>query len=187
MNDWTLAEHTHRQIDDSPIADPHLLARKVALSIPDEHLRQAVDEMIGGYVVGIVSRARWAKTAGGGQSRDDSHAPPAPAGKNDPDPGQIRHDTHAAAAGVGASRWDGVATVYKRLLGQRVAVEDGDWKFFRDLTAADCRSAEARRRDNAARNLARAETFAAVADALDAHNCPTVGDLPDDVLEELLR
>ena len=39
---WTLAAHAREQIEHSPIADPHLLARKVALSIPDEHLRDAV-------------------------------------------------------------------------------------------------------------------------------------------------
>lgn len=184
---WTLAAHAREQIEHSPIADPHLLARKVALSIPDEHLRDAVDEMIGAYVVGLVSRQRWAatQTTGDGQTSGDTQRLAAVAGDSPPDPGHGCPDAHVRPAGVGGNRWDGIAAVYKRMLDQRVAVEDGEWKFLRDFTADDCAAAELRRRDNAARNLARAEVFGALAAALTEHDRPTVGDLPDDVLEEL--
>lgn len=189
MADWSLREHARQIIDDSHMADPHLIARKVALSIPDNLLRQAVDEMIGAYVVGIITRSRWSAhdPTTSGQMMRDAQAVPAAGG--DPSPPaeasvEATPSERTPRPEDGPTRWQAAAAHYKAILGERMATADG-WKFLRDFTADDADAAAERRRDIASRNLSRADQLTRAADEVRQHGVPTIGDLPDDVLKEL--
>ena len=187
-DEWSLLSLTRQILDESPLSDPHLLARKVALAIPDDRLRDAVDQMIGAYVVGIVTRSRWSgpDLTTSDQSLSDTHSVAVAGGDPSASPDQRLGDTQGCPVGAGThSRWAGAAAAYKRMLDQRIATGDG-WKFLRDFTADDLAAASGLRRLQAARSIARAETLDRLADALDANGCTTVGDLPDDVLREVL-
>lgn len=69
-------------------------------------------------------------------------------------------------------------------LSQSAFGADG-WKPLADFTIADCEAASVERREQAAENVARAEWFERVGQAVAAAGVPTVGDLPDDVLAEV--
>jgi len=184
--DWSLRDHARHMVEQSPIADPHLLSRKVALTIPDEHLRDAVNEMIGAFVVNLVTRSRWGATdhTTGGHFAADTQVAAALGGDDLPGGDHSESGAHPEHVPAGRSKWPAVAAVYKRILDERIHDGDG-WKFFRDFTADNCRTAAANRIDSAARLVARSQQLDATADALIEHDVPTVGDLPDDVLKEL--
>lgn len=68
---------------------------------------------------------------------------------------------------------------WERMLAQRV-YSAGGWKLLRDCTRDDLLFAAAERRENAARSIAVAERYDALADLLASHGVAAVGDLPAD-------
>ena len=84
-----------------------------------------------------------------------------------------------AAEVPSSSRWQRAAAEYRSWLDERISVGPRDWKFIRDCTSDELRSAAAMRRDKAAQSVAWAERFEQLAAKVDAAGVATAAELPN--------
>jgi hypothetical protein len=185
---WTLREHAEAVIEATHLDDPRDIARKVILSIPDEHMRQALDESVPGFVTALITRSRWAPEPDdttSGHVANDTHGAATAGGEPSTGPGQGFCDTQKRPAGSGnySAKWQGVSD-HKKILRSRMK-GDGVWRRFANMTAADCRAAAADRRARADSMIHNAEKLEKLAALCDEFAVVTVGELPADVLDEV--
>lgn len=150
----------------STITDPTTLAKEVGRRIPQDALRDALDEALPVVVQHFVSRSR---------------------GSIDSLADQGRSDTHNAVVGKAPNRSHKVAAIragWQKQLRDRIAVgpDRSDWKFLGDCGRADLAYAAGLRRNHAAANRAAAERLEALAALLTQHRVDRVAELPTTVL-----
>lgn len=155
--DFDLRSFVQQALDRSKKANPHEVADEIAGSIPVEHLRAAVYELLPAYVVPMVGRNRAATM----RAASDDEAPKP------------------------SARWAAAARTYQGILGQRMLGAD-EWKFLGDFTRDDLAAAAERRRAHAAGVLHEAERFETLAKKMQRRKATKVADLPDDVVREVL-
>ncbi|MFG1683585.1 hypothetical protein ACGFNP_25675 [Nonomuraea sp. NPDC049269] len=149
----------------SALTDPGALAKEVSKRVPDDHLREAFDEMIRTYVQKIVTGNRTLILPPAA-----FHEVPTPGGKVRP---------------VGRSKKVAeIREAWRVVLRERINIGPAaeDWKVLADCDTEDLLFAETARRDLAARNLANADQLKGLRDLLAEHGKQHVRDLPDSVL-----
>jgi hypothetical protein len=155
----------------SALPDPGALAKEVSERVPDEHLREAFEEMLRTYVTNTITGGRKLFP---GPANGSLHETPAPKGGRRSRP-------------VGrSSKVAGIREAWREALRQRVNIGPApeDWKFLADCGADDLAFAETVRREVAARNLANADQFKGLRELLAEHGAEQVRDLPDSVLAD---
>ncbi len=148
------------------VADPGKLAEFVFNALQPEDYEGAVWTMLRSYVRDVIRQQR-----------------------NAPEPAPVRVKDLVGSTPQAfrpSSKVTGIRETWRRHLGDRVSVRDHDWKFLRDCTYEDLTSAADERRRLAAENTASARRYEKMAVALSEHDASTIGDLPENVLRELL-
>lgn len=163
MSDFSLIATVRSVIETTDLASPAEIADKVVEMVPRAALRAALVEAMPFVVQAELSR----------QPRPSVLPPVEPARR-----------TQNPSAKVQAIRQH--AEEWREKLRHRISVGAGEWKFLADCTAADFRTAAARRRAHAAGALANAVKFDSYATALDEHKVSRFADLPEDVQAKLL-
>jgi hypothetical protein len=160
-------------LDESVLADPGGVAKEVSKRVPDDHLRDAFEEMLRTYVTNTITGGRtlFPKPVNGA-----FHEVPVP---------QVGGKSRA----VGRSKKvEGIREAWREVLRQRINIGPApeDWKFLGDCDTEDLAFAETARRELAARNLANADQLKGLRDLLAEHGVEHVRDLPDSVLAAYL-
>lgn len=150
-------------IDGSTITDPGEVAAEVDRRVPDEHVREAMNE-------GLRALVREVFRAGG--------IPPGV--REAPRPGRA---PVAPLKGRSAKR-KAINDSWKRVLEKRVHVgpDPSAWKLMGDCAYDDLMFMAEERRAIAARTLSRADRYEALADLLKLHGVEQVRELPEEVL-----
>lgn len=162
--DYNLRADVKTVLDTTSITDPGEIADKVAESVPAKELRAALRVTLRAYVRYMMAQSRTNNPplfSGSGQSRNDSHAPTAAAGRS----------------------WkrDGIRDGWQRQLTARYHVGDRQWKQLREMTHADLMAAAGEREATARRTEAWARILHAWAGLLTEHDAATFGALPVEV------
>ena len=101
---------------------------------------------------------------------------------------QVHRDAPACTVGDeslrSSARWTKASSTYNRILRQRIAVADNDWRFLRDCGRDQLLAAAAIRYAHATATVEAARRFEALAAALD--ELTVVGDLPPDTVLEIM-
>lgn len=147
----------------SALADPGALAKEVAKRVPDEHIRDAFEEMLRGFVRECASSDRLFPF-------------PSPQAESLPSAG--RPNTRS---------WkrEGIHAKWARAMRERVHVGPAasDWKFFGDCDLADLDFMASERQRLAEANQAKADQYVKLRALLVEHGAETVRDLPEGVLD----
>lgn len=163
---FDLRELIADELETSTSPDPKVVAAAVIRKLTPTECRAALSSCLWLYV------------------RSIDHAPSNAADVDDPD-----HDGVDAQKGVVGVVNNRAARTGRRLierfLSGRVPGVDG-YKFVRDFTADDALHAAEVRAQHALANAAAADQFRRLAEAIKEHGVDTVGDLPADVLDEVL-
>lgn len=150
-------------LDTSDSADPDELAAMISKLIPDEHLRDAFQQILPQIVRHEISLSRMRHSQPNAQSIS---AQPCRPTKNRT--ALIRED-------------------WQRQLAQRYPGVHHNWKFLRDFTAEDCDFSAAVREKEATQLISAAQRLRRLGQALREHKAEVVGDLPEEVLRGLLN
>jgi hypothetical protein len=151
-------------MDTSALADPGALAKEVLRRVPDEHLREAFEEMLRTYVQNTITGRR-------------NLIPSAALQESLPQGGRSRP--------VGRSgKVAGIREAWRAVLKERINIgpASDDWKFLADCNSEDLAFAETARRDLAARNVANADQLQGLRELLAEHGKHRVCDIADSVL-----
>lgn len=163
-----LTELVRRVVRRSQAPDPTDVAAEVSKEIPDEGLREALDEALVIVVRTVVSRMR-------GHVEDPE--------STDPGGDLVVPDAHllGVAPGVGPSKATAIRHAWRARLHERIAVgaDRGGWRFLADCSAEDLDYAAALRFEHSARTRATGEKLAELANAVRAAGVERVADLPD--------
>lgn len=192
MNAFHLRHVIREVLTTSSLADPRALSEEVFRRIPPKHYGAALRECLPDVVREENRRPRVAPAAeyAGSSQRSD---PGPSSGRSAPaaeaaEPLAEQHGTvparPRAARPVGRSKAAAMRAWWRRELDKRVHVGPAseDWKVFGDCLFEDLMFMAQERRDLAARNSAKAEEYAQLADVLKAHDVKQVRDLPEEVL-----
>jgi hypothetical protein len=149
-------------LESSAALTPSELAAEVAAQIPARKMREILAEALTPYVHQVIQQHR---------SLAVDHS---------------QRDTHQGAVGGSPSSKVAAIRDWSRVqLQQRYHVGNRKWKFLGDFTFEDCMFAAQERREQAARNAAKAELFEALAERMKTAGAGTVSDLPVDELPEM--
>lgn len=161
--------HLVREVADEhqDIADPGELAYIVFDLLRPEDYAEAVQAMLRSYVRDVIRQGRNAPS-------------PVPAGTR---------ELVGSAPQVfrPSSKVTGIRNEWRRQLDGRTHIGGHKWKFLRDCTYEDLTSAADERRRLAAENTASARRYEKFAAVLSEHDAAVLGDLPDQILRELLK
>lgn len=145
--------------------DPHGVARDVLARISAKDTREALAQALDIAVRQMISS---------GRMRDTTGVPVTAGGATGTAPSRPVRNSAAV-----------VREAWRRHLDDRLPGAEG-WKFLKDFTAADLDFAADLRDRHAAANSAQAERMRALKKAIAVADVTTVGELPDDVLQDLL-
>lgn len=166
-------------LDESALTDPGALAKEVSDRVPDEHVREAFEEMLRTYVQTTLTARRSLFPAG-----VVFREPVAPQKAEEP-PANGETPGNGKSRSIGRSKKvEAIREAWRAVLRQRINIGPApeDWKFLGDCGTEDLLFAETARRDLAARNLANADQLKGLRDLLAEHGKHHVRDLPDSVL-----
>jgi hypothetical protein len=136
----------------SLVADPGLIADDLFARILPADYEAALQQALRHFVRQVLSEER---------SHPQIHSPAGP--------------------GVSAKR-QMIADGWQRRLRDRLSVADGEWKFLGDCTAVDLQFAADYRREQAARNRAKAAQYDVLRHLLEERGAERVADLPAELL-----
>jgi hypothetical protein len=155
--------------DEHPdVADPGALADLVFEKIDPQDYAQAIGHMLRSYVRDVVRAERRFP------SSDPARVP-------------VQVGLAPSVTPFRPSPFvTGVRDTWRKRLGARIHVGEGSWKFLRECTLADLKSAADERRRLAAENAASARVYEALATALEEHAADIVSDLSENVLRRIL-
>lgn len=178
MSQSVLRDTVNKILDGEQYADPTSIAQETLRLLPDSELRPALAEILPEWVRVQITRRRGQQPredSPGGQSVGDNHRAGAAGGSN-PDPAYSVWTTSFQSWG-------------DKLRNERVSVGPNatDWKFFRDLTHADCFYNEAESLKLAAANAAKAEKWNRTERAMREYEVERAGDLSDEVLTDIWK
>lgn len=155
MAEFDLRAAVVEVLDGTGLADLGEVAAKVAENVPSRHLRSALAEALRSYVAVVNQQRRARNPIIGG-----------------------------GAVSSRSSKVSGIRDAVALALRDRVHVEGG-MKLLGECTYDDLMFAAAERRENARRNLAKADQYEALAEKVRAHKAARVADLPPSVLHGL--
>lgn len=158
-------------MDSTELTTPQEISDAVFRLINRDNAIDAVDQMLTGFVRGVINERR---TVSGPKVPLEAIRS---AGKTSRKPNQ----SNLPPAPSRSTKVTGIREGWQRYLDVRVHVEAGRWKFFKDLTEGDLRYAAKERRNNADRNLQEARRYEAWAQLVAEHDVATFKDLPIEV------
>lgn len=153
----TLRHLVHSVLEQTDLASPEEVAAAVARGVPAKRVRAVLVEALTAYVRTTMQQRR-------------AHNP-------------ILADEQRTQS-ARSSKVAAIRDSWASALRDRVHVSDG-WKLLGECTFEDLMFAAAERREHAARNLAKADQFEALASRLESAGVETVADLPESALDVL--
>lgn len=151
MDGFSLREAVNAVLDSSALASPQEVAAQVASELTARQVRAALSQALPGYVAQLMQQRRTTNP--------------------------LLTNRVPAATPVRSAKVTGIRDAWSAALRDRVHV-DGGWKLLGECGTDDLLFAAAERREHAAKNVAKAEAFEALAERLRAAGAATVADLP---------
>lgn len=161
---FVLASLIREVIETNPSPDPSVLAEEVVTRIPDEHLREALTQVMRQVIIRTIGQRRL-----------------------DVEPSEsLKHSSTVSGPKALSKKVQGIKKdFWKRRLNDRF-LGAGGFVFLRDATWDDLMAAANERSAQAQQFLSRAAQFEAWAALLHQHNVAKFSDLPEDVQQEAL-